>query len=658
MISEYTINTVKEQAKVSEVVGDFLKLTKRGSDYVCKCPFHEEKSASFCIKESENFYKCFGCGASGDAVEFIVKHKNISYQEAIKYLCDKYKVVYETENDEPQKAYTKPPAFKNTTQLNDKVVKWFADKRKISQATLLKLQITDGISWMPEGKNKDAKVPAGERHTIQFNYIRNGERINVKFRDAFKTFLLYKDAELILYNMDSLKKATVCYWLEGEPDCATLIEAGIMREGVAVISVPNGATKTTNNLKYIDNCIADLDHIKLHILGFDNDINGRKLREDVAERLGKEKCKYIEWKDKKDANEVLVAYDINAVIECCSNKKDFPIEGAFGMGAFKNSLNDFFTNGVDRGVGIGKKSFDELLRFVTGHITLVTGYPNHGKGEWVDEMCMRLLILHGWKGAYFSPENYPTEFHIARLIRKVIGKNLYGRNKLNDAEKTSAFNYLDGKLFYVMPERDFTLKSVLTKIERLIQQHGIKWFVIDPYNKIETKYSHNNDVRYLTDTLNELDAFCKRHNVLCYLVAHPTKAEVDKKTGKLPVVTMNNISGGGQFNNIVSNGISVYRDFGKFNEEIGKYDNQTTIIYVQKVKMQPFWGHQGYAKFKYDIESSRYNEYKIDPNFTYTEDKSNWIIEKQVQSTMQMPEPIIEAPEGIITNSHITDDPF
>jgi len=103
MISEYTINTVKEQSKVSEVVGDFIKLTKRGSDYVCKCPFHEEKSASFCIKESENFYKCFGCGASGDSIEFVVKHKKISYQEAIKYLCDKYKILYETENDEPQK---------------------------------------------------------------------------------------------------------------------------------------------------------------------------------------------------------------------------------------------------------------------------------------------------------------------------------------------------------------------------------------------------------------------------------------------------------------------------------------------------------------------------------------------------------------------------
>lgn len=642
MISEYTITQVTERAKVSEVVGDFISLTKRGSDYVACCPFHDEKSPSFSIKESENFYKCFGCNKTGDSIQFLIDYKKLSYQEAIQHLCNKYKIVFEHTEDAKTKVYVKPPPFKNNTELSDAVVKWFANDRKISQSTLTKLKITDGKEWMPEGKYNGNLIPAGERNAIRFNYFRNGELTNIKYRDSVKTFRLFKDAELILYNLDSVIKATECFWVEGEIDCATLIEAGIMREGVAVVSVPNGASKGNNNLVYLDNCIEQLEHIEQHYLGFDNDANGRKLREDVADRLGKEKCKFIEWRDKKDANDVLKAYGIDGVIACCGDKKEFPLVGISTISTYSNDIDDMYINGMDRGVPLNMGKIDKLLRFAQPYITVITGVPNHGKSDWLDMMILKLMTHHGWKVGYYSPENKPTKLHFSKLARKLIGKNWFGRDKMSEAEKNLCKSYLEDKVYFIKPEKDFTLNSILDSIKLLKMRRGINCFVLDAWNRIEHKHDGKNETKYVNESLLKLDAFCELYNIHCFLVAHPTKIEKDKKTGMYLVPTLYNISGSAHFYNIVANGITVYRDF----------KDDVTRVFIQKVKFS-HWGEIGVAEYKYDKESGRYNEYNIEPGFQFKEDKSNWIIKGEVQSKIDIP----EETNGIIINN-FEEDPF
>lgn len=645
MISEYTISQVVEQAKVSEVVGDFIQLTKRGGDYVSCCPFHEEKSPSFSIKQSENFYKCFGCNKSGDSIQFLIEYKKLSYQEAIQHLCNKYKIVFEQTEDYKAKVYVKPPPFKNITELSDGVVKWFTDDRKISQTTLKKLKITDGKEWMPDGKHNGKPIAAGERFVMKFNYFRNGELVNIKYRDSAKIFKMFKDAELILYNLDSVIGAKECFWTEGEIDCAALVEAGIMREGVAVISVPNGATKGNNNLTYLDNCIEQLEHIEQHYLGFDNDANGRKLREDIADRLGKERCKFIEWKDKKDANDVLKTYGIDGVIECCGNKKEFPLVGISYISTYSNDIDDMYTNGMDRGLPLNMGKIDKLIRFAQPYITVVTGIPNHGKSDWLDQMILKLMIHHGWKVGYYSPENKPTKLHFSKLARKLIGKNWFGGNRITEAEKNLCKSYLEDKVYFIKPEKDFTLNSILDSVKLLKMRRGINCFVLDAWNRIEHKHDGKNETKYVNESLLKLDAFCELYNIHCFLVAHPTKIEKDKKTGQYMVPTLYNISGSSHFYNIVANGITVYRDF----------KEDVTKIYVQKVKFS-HWGEIGFAEFKYDKESGRYNEYNIEAGFIYKEDKSNWITAEQKQVVMDIPESA--GTNDIITNNQISDMPF
>jgi DNA primase len=100
MIAKDTIEKIISRLDITEVVGDFVKLKKRGSNYIGLCPFHNEKSPSFSVSPSKEIYKCFGCGKSGNTITFLMEHEKISYTEAIRWLGKKYNVeIEETETD-------------------------------------------------------------------------------------------------------------------------------------------------------------------------------------------------------------------------------------------------------------------------------------------------------------------------------------------------------------------------------------------------------------------------------------------------------------------------------------------------------------------------------------------------------------------------------
>ena len=92
MIAKETIDKVLDTARIDEVVGDFVDLKKRGTSLIGKCPFHNEKTPSFHVSVSKGIYKCFGCGAAGDAVKFVMELEKFSYPEAIRYLANKYHI--------------------------------------------------------------------------------------------------------------------------------------------------------------------------------------------------------------------------------------------------------------------------------------------------------------------------------------------------------------------------------------------------------------------------------------------------------------------------------------------------------------------------------------------------------------------------------------
>lgn len=92
MIPDETVRQILDTAKVEEVVGDFVSLRRRGSEYWACCPFHNEKTPSFHIVPSKGIYYCFGCHKGGSAVGFVMDYEHMSYVEALRYLAKKYNI--------------------------------------------------------------------------------------------------------------------------------------------------------------------------------------------------------------------------------------------------------------------------------------------------------------------------------------------------------------------------------------------------------------------------------------------------------------------------------------------------------------------------------------------------------------------------------------
>ena len=102
MISQQTIQQILSRIDIIEIVGGFVKLKKRGTNYLGLCPFHNEKSPSFTVSPAKEIYKCFGCGRSGNTISFLMEHEKYSYAEALRWLAARYNVEIEEKEVSPE----------------------------------------------------------------------------------------------------------------------------------------------------------------------------------------------------------------------------------------------------------------------------------------------------------------------------------------------------------------------------------------------------------------------------------------------------------------------------------------------------------------------------------------------------------------------------
>ncbi len=127
MINQETIQQILDATHIEEVVGEFVSLRKRGSNYIACCPFHDEKTPSFSISPAKNIYKCFGCGKAGDSVRFLMDHDHLSYPDALRYLARKYNITIAEERlteEQQEKKNERDSLF----HLSEFAQQYFADK--------------------------------------------------------------------------------------------------------------------------------------------------------------------------------------------------------------------------------------------------------------------------------------------------------------------------------------------------------------------------------------------------------------------------------------------------------------------------------------------------------------------------------------------------
>ena len=479
-----------------------------------------------------------------------------------------------------QKTYIRPNALNvvEPKDITSKVSKWF-ESRGISQKTLDDLMVTEGPEFMPQtGKSEN---------TIQFNYIIGDELINVKYRDGRKNFKLYKGAEKVFYNINSIVGFDTCVITEGEMDVLALHEAGITN----AISVPNGATLNSNNLDYLDNCIDYFEDKEKVILAVDNDEPGQALQQELIRRLGAEVCFMASFEDCKDANEYLIKYGKEQLRNKINDARPVPLENVKTFKDIEDEITDFVKNGFKPGYQIGLPNFDDIFSTYTGQFITVTGIPSSGKSDFVDQMVVGYNQKYQWKTAFASPENAPTYLHAHKLMRK-IWQGMPTRNDIHSDKWNQIAEHCNDNFFHIDMER-YTLESVLRKGAELVKRKGIKCLVIDPFNKIRDVDCKTEDVnRYTMEYLTKIEMFCKKYDVLVFIVAHPTKMYRDKD-GKIEEPTMYNIKGGGEWYDASYHGILVHRD----------YEAKTVKAKVLKVKFQNLGENGAEAHFKWEHKS-------------------------------------------------------
>ena len=469
----------------------------------------------------------------------------------------------------PAEVVHKPPA--------SKVVEWFKT-RGISQQTLTDLNISEGPEYMPQtGKTENV---------IKFNYFMGDQLINIKYRDGRKNFKLYKGAEKVFYNINSIIGYEYCVIVEGEMDVLALHEAGITN----AISVPNGATLNSNNLDYLDACIDYFEDKDKIILACDSDDAGLALQTELVRRLGSEVCFLASFEDCKDANEYLQKYGKEKLSERISGARPVPLENVTTFRDIEDEVTDFVRNGFKPGFQIGLQNFDDIFSTYTGQFITVTGIPSSGKSDFVDQMVVGYNNNYGWKTAFASPENQPTYLHAHKLMRKT-WQGMPTATDIDTDRWNEVADHCNSNYYHIDMER-YTLDSVLRKGAELVKRKGIKCLVIDPFNKVRDVGGSDDVNRYTMEYLAKIEIFAKKYDVLVFIVAHPTKM-YKTQDGKIEEPTMYNIKGGGEWYDASYHGILVHRD----------YEQQTVKAKVLKVKFQNLGENGAEAHFKWEPKS-------------------------------------------------------
>jgi len=476
-------------------------------------------------------------------------------------------------------------------EIPAKVISWFAG-RGISEMVLYRNKIGFGDIYMPQ---IEAVTTA-----IQFPYYRGEEAVNVKYRDGKKNFRMESGAERIFYGLNDVKEQTVI--VEGEIDKLSLEEAGYF----ACVSVPDGAPSPTakdysSKFEFLENCEKEISCVKTFVLAVDNDEPGRVLQEELARRLGKERCKVVEWPEGcKDANETLMKHGKAAIDEVLSAAKDYPIQGIYEIRDIKNQVMRLYENDAERGESTGWKELDELYTVRPGEWTLVTGIPGHGKSEFVDNLMVNLMWKK-WRFAIFSPENQPLERHIAKLTEKAVGKPFYrgAKERLTSKEVQDAQELLNPVFTFLLPEDDeISVDGILKLAKTAIFRKGVKGIVIDPWNEIDhTRPAGISETEYISKSISKIRRFARACGVHIWVIVHPakmSKVKQDDGTMDYPVPTPYDCHGSAHWRNKADNAITVHRNF----------KDETINIHVQKIRFKEI-GKVGVCEMTYDKPTGR-----------------------------------------------------
>ena len=513
----------------------------------------------------------------------------IDYEYAV-FNCHHCNFQGKKRSNEIENKYRKVVELPTQKTISSETYSWFSS-RGISKETLEHFKIYNDLQ----------SFGAEKEQCIAFPYYKDFSVLNVKYRAFDKKFKQVQGAQRSLFNFDNIQDKNTIVFVEGEMDVLAMREAQI-----DAVSLPDGAPidakyKPEDKRFQALKSHPQLEEAEKIIIAVDDDDSGKALELELAHRFGKDKCWYVEFPiDCKDANETLVNHGVAKLRELVDDAKPYPIDGVYTIRDFRKDVYNIYDGNIKKPLSTGFPKLDEIYKIMTGTFNLVTGVPNHGKSNFIDQLAMNLAQNEGWNFAIFSPE-HSTPMHIRRLAEKYIKKPFdQGINeRMTKEELSKALDFLDHKFFFVENTDEVpTIDWILKKMRSACIKNGVQGIIIDPYNEI----ADNQDVRediHIRNLISACKQFCRSHEVTMWMVAHPHKmARID---GVIPAPSLYDVSGSAHWNNMADVGLVVHRDFEA---------NETNVI-TRKIREQGLYGNIGMCKFHYDLSRHIYVE-KID----------------------------------------------
>jgi DNA primase len=274
MITDESIQLVKDTARVEDVVGDYVNLRRRGQNMIGLCPFHGEKTPSFNVNPSRNIYKCFGCGEGGDPIKFLMTLEQLSYPDAIRKIAARYNIKLE-EKEVSQEVREERQEKEALILVNEFARQWYEDQlyntdegksiglsyfkgRGFRREVMEKF----GLGFAPNGRDGLFKAATASGYKVaqleQLGLVRNNkdffwDRVMFTIHNlqgkpiAFAGRILKKDVKApkyvnspeseiyhksdVLYGLyqarQSVRKQDNCYMVEGYTDVISLHQHGV-----------------------------------------------------------------------------------------------------------------------------------------------------------------------------------------------------------------------------------------------------------------------------------------------------------------------------------------------------------------------------------------------------------------------------------------------
>ncbi len=488
-------------------------------------------------------------------------------------------------------------------QAPDQLVDWFS-KRSISE----KVWRSFGVYLDTSGTNQAS---------IAFPYFLDGEVVNVKYRSMDKQFRQEPKAKRSLYNIDKVKenwdagKPKVIVFVEGEMDVLAMACAGY-----DAVTLPDGAPQSTkfdeNDKRFqalqASDWITEADKV---IIAVDMDEAGGHLERELTHRFGKHRCWRAVFPEAydlkcKDANETLIQHGAEVLAECVEYASPYPIDGVYHVKDYFNQVMNIYTGNIQKPISTGFKSLDEIYKVMAGTFQLVTGIPNHGKSNFLDQLLLNLAKNANWKMAVFSPE-HSASLHIRRLLEKVNQKPFDEgmTERMTEDELRSGIEFLNDRFFFIenkdaVPDIDWVLEKATAACVR----HGINGVVVDPFNKIaQNRAASVREDEHIRDVIAKCQKFCSSHNVTFWMVAHPHKLH-RSESGSYNPPSLYEVAGSAHWNNMCDVGMVIHRDF----------DEGVTKVIMRKVREQGLYGEIGEVEFTFNKVKRIYEEKKVERN--------------------------------------------